>query len=217
MGHEERSIDFHAMNLAPPIEYGLFAAGISVAIIANDASGEKRRAAEPGRPVLRTGRSPAACAGPPSAHWLRSGTELVKVPAPGRDGDFFALGGHSLLASAWWSGSETTFGRRIAVANLLAHPTIAGLATLIEATTVPSDDLLALLQRQGAKPPVFLLQPHAVQALYQGIRPRRGSGFLCPVLEEIISSSAWRLVSCGSGFDHTMREGEATAFRERKL
>jgi len=103
------------------------------------------------------------------------------------------------------------------VGNLLAHPTIAGLATLIEATTAPSDDLLAPLQRQGAKPPVFLLQPHAVQAVYQGIRPRRGSGFLRPVLEEIISSSRWRLVSCGSGFDHTMLEGEATAFRKRKL
>lgn len=217
MGHEERSIDFHAMNLAPPIEYGLFAAGISVAIIANDASGEKRRAAEPGRPVLRTGRSPAACAGPPSAHSLRSGTELVKVPAPGRDGDFFALGGHSLVAVRLM----------VRIRNYVWSPHCGGeparpshdrrLATLIEATPVPSDDLLALLQRQGAKPPVFLLQPHAVQALYQGIRPRRGSGFLCPVLEEIISSSAWRLVSCGSGFDHTMREGEATAFRERKL
>ena len=116
------------------------------------------------------------------------------MPAPGRDGDFFALGGDfagrrppdgpdpklRLVAALRWGTCSPIHDRR--------------LATLIEATTVPSDDLLALLQRQGAKPPVFLLQPHAVQALYQGIRPRRGSGFLCPVLEEIISSSAWRLV-----------------------
>ena len=113
-GHEERSIDFRAMNLAPPIEYGLFAAGISVATIANDATGEKRRAAEPGRPAPRTGRSPAACAGPAE----RAGCDLDGASQSvlcsvqnGREGHrcsplASSTCNRTLPASRAWSGSR---------------------------------------------------------------------------------------------------------------
>ncbi len=75
-----------------------------------------------GRP--RGHRANSRC-GPP-------GEDVLKRSVPDADADFFALGGHSLLAARAVSELRRSTGLRISVRDLLASPTIAGLAATLD-------------------------------------------------------------------------------------
>ena len=60
---------------------------------------------------------------------------LLGHPEIGADDNFFDLGGHSLLATRLVAEIGSTFEKRIGVRVLFEHPTIASLATCLEATT----------------------------------------------------------------------------------
>ena len=51
---------------------------------------------------------------------------------PGPDDDFFEMGGDSLGAAAWAADIRSTFGVHLPAADVLRHPTAAGLAVLVE-------------------------------------------------------------------------------------
>ncbi len=57
--------------------------------------------------------------------------DLLGVPEPGVNDDFFALGGDSLLAIQLSTHMESHFGTSISIRQLLGSPTIAGLANLL--------------------------------------------------------------------------------------
>ncbi len=57
--------------------------------------------------------------------------DLLGVPEPGVNDDFFALGGDSLLAIQLSTHMESHFGTSISIRQLLGSPTIAGLASLL--------------------------------------------------------------------------------------
>ncbi|HYO14120.1 MAG TPA: amino acid adenylation domain-containing protein, partial [Thermoanaerobaculia bacterium] len=59
--------------------------------------------------------------------------DLLGVPAVGVHDDFFAMGGHSLLATRMLGRARDAFGVSLPLAAALRHPTIAGLAALLEA------------------------------------------------------------------------------------
>jgi acyl carrier protein len=59
--------------------------------------------------------------------------ELLGVPDPGAEADFFALGGHSLLATQLASRLRRTFGVELPLAELFAGSTVAAIAERIDA------------------------------------------------------------------------------------
>jgi acyl transferase domain-containing protein/thioesterase domain-containing protein len=59
-------------------------------------------------------------------------SELFATPVRSPEADFFALGGHSLLATGMIASLTAEFGVRLRLADLLAAPTVAGLATLLQ-------------------------------------------------------------------------------------
>ncbi|MEU0934969.1 beta-ketoacyl synthase N-terminal-like domain-containing protein [Embleya sp. NPDC005971] len=81
----------------------------------------------------------------PRAHTIAAiWTDLLGFTVPDPDADFFALGGHSLLATRMLARVHDTFDVRLRLADLLDHPTAAGLARLLDRTPMPSG---------GATPP----------------------------------------------------------------
>ncbi|MFF8958121.1 amino acid adenylation domain-containing protein [Streptomyces sp. NPDC014894] len=59
--------------------------------------------------------------------------ELLKTGGIGAHDDFFALGGHSILATRLVYRIRTDFGADIGLRELLARPTVAGMAATVEA------------------------------------------------------------------------------------
>jgi amino acid adenylation domain-containing protein len=71
---------------------------------------------------------------------------------------FFDLGGDSLLAIRLFAQIEKIFGRRIPYTALFQAPTIEYLANLLRTKEAPSpQSLIAAIQDQGSKPPLFLV------------------------------------------------------------
>lgn len=88
-------------------------------------------------------------------------SELLGVPLPGRDDNFFHLGGHSLLALQMFSRVQTAFGVALPLATLLKAPTLRTLGSLLDGGAsgvrprAQFGALLAVLQPEGSAAPLF--------------------------------------------------------------
>ncbi len=105
--------------------------------------------------------TPAPSQGPRTATelQLRAIWEEVLGEAPiGVHENFFELGGHSLLAVRLFSRIRSQLGRNLPLTTLFRSPTIAELATLLEAESDASHwSPLVVLQPEGSLPPLFMI------------------------------------------------------------
>lgn len=85
-------------------------------------------------------------------------SQLLGAPEVGRDADFFDLGGHSLMAGRLAALLQTQFGARVTIADIVEHPTVQALATLLHLGS-PRIDHGAVILRDGTGPAVFLVHP----------------------------------------------------------
>ncbi|MGZ5020593.1 MAG: thioesterase domain-containing protein, partial [Chthoniobacterales bacterium] len=76
----------------------------------------------------------------------------------GRSDSFFHLGGNSLLAVRLLARIETELGANLSVHDLFTHPTIAGLAALIDQTEAKHEFLSLIKMNDGGDgPPLFIV------------------------------------------------------------
>ncbi|MEP9382726.1 amino acid adenylation domain-containing protein [Nocardioides sp. KR10-350] len=87
--------------------------------------------------------------------------DVLDRPTVGPHADFFALGGDSLLVLRLLSAVEDDLGATLALADVFARPTAAGLAALVAGDVDGAPDMAEVLTlRPGAeRPPLFLLPP----------------------------------------------------------
>ncbi len=85
--------------------------------------------------------------------------QVLKRSPIGVHDNFFDLGGHSLLAVNLFSRVENTFGRRLPLASLFQHPSVAQLATLLKIESSPSQSWQALvpIREGGDRPALFIV------------------------------------------------------------
>jgi amino acid adenylation domain-containing protein len=86
--------------------------------------------------------------------------EVLGVSAVGVHDNFFELGGHSLIAVQLFARMETEFGQQLPLATLFRAPTVAQLASLLNAESAAAVSSLVPIQPSGSLPPFFCV--HAV-------------------------------------------------------
>jgi thioesterase domain-containing protein/aryl carrier-like protein len=112
--------------------------------------------------------APDTKAGRETAHWAVTSFEeglceefahVLGVDQVGIDDDFFALGGHSLLAVRLVERLRER-GVSIAVRDLFASPTVAGLMKRMTVSSIrDSLDVLLPIRTDGDEPPLFCVHP----------------------------------------------------------
>jgi thioesterase domain-containing protein len=111
-------------------------------------------------PAPAAARPEDAFVGPRDALELRLARlweELLDMRPVGVRDDFFRLGGHSLLALRLLAGVEWMTGTRLAMATLLAQPTVERLARALRGeAALPAAGPLVPLQPAGERRPLFL-------------------------------------------------------------
>ncbi|MEV0611986.1 SDR family NAD(P)-dependent oxidoreductase [Nonomuraea sp. NPDC050404] len=124
--------------------------GTSPPIVAVAATDLNPRIAAAGKPrkIMTTGGDTTGLS-PAERAVTELWSELFGVPVTDPDADFFALGGHSLLGVRMLAALGQRFGVQPGLRDLLAAPTVAGLAKLIESAgtrpyprVAPAEDVL---------------------------------------------------------------------------
>lgn len=82
--------------------------------------------------------------------------EVLQLPRVGIDEDFFSLGGDSLLLVELIASIERRFGRTLEPIDVVRHPTVGGLAPLMETGRAKPGNLVVALQT-GSLAPLFCI------------------------------------------------------------
>ena len=92
--------------------------------------------------------------------------EALKISEVGVFDDFFDLGGHSLIAVQVMARLEKITGKRLPLAALFSHPTVAALALLLQrdGKTI-TWDLLVPIKPKGSKMPLYIVHGAGMNVL----------------------------------------------------
>jgi amino acid adenylation domain-containing protein len=83
--------------------------------------------------------------------------EVLGIKPEDSSADFFALGGHSLLALRLFMKIEEGFRKTLPLAAIFQQPTLAGLARLLDETSIDAQDWIIGLKTDGDRRPVFFI------------------------------------------------------------
>ena len=122
-------------------------------------AGKLDRAALPAPELTPSvGRAPA---GPTERTLAGLFADVLDIPEPAADDDFFALGGHSLMLVRLAAAVRRELGIELTVAQLFTAPTVASMAALIDGGRPTADALAPVLPLRGTgdRPPLFVLPP----------------------------------------------------------
>jgi amino acid adenylation domain-containing protein len=82
--------------------------------------------------------------------------DVMGIRSIGIHDDFFAQGGHSLLAVRLMARIESAFGKKLPLATLFEHPTIAHMARILQQTSrFTKQSALVKIQGHGTRLPLF--------------------------------------------------------------
>ncbi|MGI4739588.1 MAG: non-ribosomal peptide synthetase [Janthinobacterium lividum] len=93
--------------------------------------------------------------------------EALKITEVGVFDDFFDLGGHSLIAVQVMARLEKVTGKRLPLAALFTHPTVAALALLIQrdGSKAITWDSLVPIKPKGTKTPLYIVHGAGMNVL----------------------------------------------------
>ncbi|MET8082181.1 amino acid adenylation domain-containing protein [Streptomyces sp. NPDC005303] len=129
--------------------------------LASNGKVDRKLLPEPGPAALARERAPEPPVTDVQRRLVRVWEETLGVSPIGVHDNFFALGGHSLVALNLAMRIRREFGRKLPVADLLAHNTVARLAPLLTAQESGDEDPARLLpiRRAGEGEPLILVHP----------------------------------------------------------
>ena len=158
--HDPAALRAHVAGRVP--DYMVPSAFVALPALPVNSSGKLDRAALPAPDLpAGAGRAPATDTETRLAALFAA---TLGVPEVGAEDDFFALGGHSILAVELMLAVEEAFGRDPGLGALFEHPTVARLATLLDAATLPPPDdglrpVVLLSGAGGHRAPLFVVHP----------------------------------------------------------
>ncbi len=130
--------------------------------------------------------------------------EVLGVPQVGVTDNFFALGGHSLLAVMLVNRIQERLGATLSLASVLQHPTIEGLATLVQGTPEPQATAKHLVTVGRSDPDAahLVLVPGigGLGYMFEGLARRLGRRYSVHVLNAVGINDE------REGFDHDIEE-----------
>ncbi|WP_163335617.1 non-ribosomal peptide synthetase [Desulfopila sp. IMCC35008] len=85
--------------------------------------------------------------------------QVLEVKTAGVRDNFFESGGQSLLAVRLMTSIEYEFNKKIPLVSLFDHPTIEGLASLVDAGKAPEWTPIVSFRKTGNRPPLFCVHP----------------------------------------------------------
>ena len=154
------------LDLALP-EYMVPAVFVLMAELPHLSNGKLDRRSLPVPPQVERGRRQVAPRDPTERRLIRLWAQVLATNRIGVTDDFFELGGHSILAVKLVSAIHSEFGRRLPLAQLLAHPTIERLAVALRAGgDGPDWRPLVEIARGGSAPPLFLVPGAGGNVMY---------------------------------------------------
>jgi amino acid adenylation domain-containing protein len=121
-------------------------------------SGKVDRKALPAPDTERPKLDPSYAA--PGTPWedtlVKLWAEVLHLKTVGIHDNFFELGGHSLLAVRLFARIEDAFGKKLALATLFEHPTVAGIARVLQRPDrLAEERILVRMHGDGSGQPLF--------------------------------------------------------------
>ncbi len=136
---------------------------------------DEQRLPPPAELTTRGSRDRCPLTGDIECRLAATWSKVLDTPVDDGNDDFFMMGGHSVLAVRLMVAIEREFGRRLPLADLFTHATVARMATLIEQQPAADWSPIVTVNPGGSLPPLVCFHPVGGNVLcYRDLAERLG-------------------------------------------